>query len=190
MKKLIELSPLIVAIVVIISLLCLFLAGAFDAPQKTTITSSTLTEVIKTAKLTTAKYIQHGIAKAQIEGKESGYVLYYAIVRPNVDLAEITYEIDDDKKIVTVVLPEKFTFDVELLEDESHPYYYHPVDPKNWTGKDVSFICKTDAKKKAEGNLQLIQEARQSLINTIKTLLEPLLEQHNYTFAYQIAGGV
>lgn len=187
MKKIIELSPLIVAVIIIAALAVLFAAGVFDAPEEITITSSTLTEVIQTAKLTTAKYIQHGIAKAHIEGKEDGYVLYYAIVKPNVDFAEITYDIDDDAKKVTVIIPEKFTFDVELLEDENHQIYYYPKNPDHWTGKDATYICKTDAKQKAEANTELIAKAQESLINTIEALLNPILSRNDYTFTVEIS---
>ena len=43
--------------------------------------------------------------------------MYYAIVKPNINFSEIVYEIDQEEKIVTAVLPQKFSFDVELLED-------------------------------------------------------------------------
>ena len=146
-----------------------------------------LTEVIQTAKLTTAKYVQHGIAKAHIDGKQDGYVLYYAIVKPNVNLAEISYEIDHNAKEVTVVIPEKFTFDVELLEDGQHKFYYYPKNQDDWTGRDVSYICETDAKQKAEANTELITKARESLINTIEALLYPILSRNDYTFTVEIS---
>lgn len=186
MKKLLELSPLIVAVIIIATLIGLFAMGAFDVPEETIITSSTLTEVIQTAKLTTAKYVQHGIAKAHIAGKQDGYVLYYAIVKPNVNLAEITYEIDHEAKKVTVIVPDKFSFDVELLEDEDHKFYYYPKDQADWTGRDVSYICETDAKQKAEANKELIEKARESLINTIEALLDPILSRNEYSFSVVI----
>lgn len=187
MKKLLELSPLIVAVIIIATLIGLFAMGAFDVPEETIITSSTLTEVIQTAKLTTAKYVQHGIAKAHIAGKQDGYVLYYAIVKPNVNLAEITYDIDHEAKEVTVIIPEKFTFDVELLEDAEHQFYYYPKNQDDWTGRDVSYICETDAKQKAEANAELIAKARESLINTIEALLNPILSRNGYTFTVEIS---
>ena len=190
---LLEASPLLAVVLIIAILAGLFLFGAFDAPAETIVTSATLTEAIQTAKLTTAKYIQHGIAKAHIEGKPEGYVLYYAVVKPNVDLSEITYEIDHKEKTVTVTLPEKFSFDVELLEDEQHKFYYHPEDQNHWTGKDVSYICKTDAKQKAEANTELIRKARKGLVSAIEILLKPMLNTSGYTLVFSMndtPGGV
>lgn len=181
MKKLIELSPFIVVAIIAAILLGIVAAGGFDAPEKTTITTSTLTEVIKTAKLTPAKYIQHGIAKAQIEGKEQGFVLYYAIVKPNIEMEDIQYTIDDVEKKVTVTLPEKYNFEVELLEDKDHKYYYYPENMDDWTGKDVAFICKTDAIQKAKENSDLMEKSRKSLELTITGLLNPILKAKDYT---------
>ena len=185
-KTLLEISPLIAVITIIAILAGLFALGAFDVPAETIITSATLTEAIQTAKLTTAKYIQHGIDKAHIEGKADGYVLYYAIVKPNVDFSEITYKIEHEQKTVVVTLPEKFSFDVELLEDDEHKFYYHPDNKDDWTGKDVSYICKTDAKQKAEANAELIRKAREGLVSTIKTLLDPMLSTCGYNFVVEI----
>ncbi len=179
-KKLLEFSPLIVTTIIISVIIGLFVLGAFDKPKETQITSSTLKEVVETSKLTTAKYVQHGIAKAHIDGKDNGYILYYAVVKPNIDLKEIDYEIDYDKKEVTVIIPEKFTFDVVLLEDEEHQFYYYPENQSDWTGRDVSYICETDAKQKAESNTELITKARESLLNTIEALLNPILSNNGY----------
>ena len=189
-KKLLELSPLIVAAVIIATIIGLFSIGAFSNPEENLITSSTIKEVIQTAKLSTAKYVQHGIAKAHIDGKSDGYVLYYAIVKPQVDLAEITYDINTESQEVIVTIPNKFTFDVELLEDENHKFYYYPKEQSDWTGKDTSYICKTDAKQKAEANAELTKKARESLINTIETLLEPLLSESGYTLSFKNSDGM
>ena len=183
MKKLLKLLPIIAGAILLVVLIMLF-SGAFDAPKEVTITSSTLTEVIKTAKLTTAKYIQNGIAKAHIDGKTDGYILYYAIVKANVDFEAIKHEVDEESKTVTVTLPDKISFDVELLSDEDHKWYYYPDNKKDWTGKDAIYICTTDAKNKAEKNDDLIQKAHGSLKGTLKALLEPLLSKNGYQLVF------
>ena len=180
MKKIYELSPIIVVTIIIAILITMFACGTFDSPKETTITSSTLTEVIQTAKLSTAKYIQHGIAKAHIDGKKDGYILYYAIVKPNVNFTEITYEINHEEKVVFAKLPEKFSFDVELLEDDEHQFYYYPK-KVDLTGREVSYICETDAKQKAEENAELHEKAHKSLVITIEALLNPILSKNGYS---------
>lgn len=186
MKNLFEKVPLIILGVVFAVVVALFATGAFDAPSEVTITSSTIQEAIKTAKMSTAKYIQHGIAKAHIEGKQDGYILYYATVKLNVDLTKITYDLDESAKKITVYFPEKFEYDVKLLEDNGYKYYYYPDNRDDWTGKDVGYICTTDAKQKAEANMELGKNAREGLEQTIKGLLKPMLSKGNYTLEFVV----
>lgn len=180
-KKIKDLSPLIVAVIIVMTLIVLFATGAFDKPKETTITSSTLEEVIKTAELSTAKYVQHGIAKAHIDGKEDTYILYYATVKPKINFEDIKYEIDEDSMKIIVTVPKTFTFVVELLDDEEHNFYYYPKKPDGWTIKEVKYVCATHAKQKADENDVLLETARESLENTIETLLSPLVSSHGYT---------
>ena len=178
--------PLIVATVIIVTLISLFAVGTFDKPKETLITESTLTDMVQSEKLTVAKHIHNGIAKAYVGGKDDGYVLYYAVVRTSVNLDDIRFEIDDDNKKVTAIVPNEFIFDVELLEDEEHGFYFYPKKPDDWTAKDVRYICEADAKQKAEAKTELINKARESLINTVETLLEPVVRS-GYTVDVKVA---
>lgn len=64
MKKIIELFPFIIALIIIVCLIVMCISGRFDKKAEVeTITSSTLIDVVKDAKLVTAKMIQNGIAK-------------------------------------------------------------------------------------------------------------------------------
>ena len=180
MKKLVEFSPLIITAVILALLLGSFSAGVFDAPKKMEITSSTLIEIVETAKLSTANFIQHGIAKSIIVGKDDCLILYYATVRPNIDFSEIDFKIDPNAKTVTVVLPEKLEFDVDLIQDENHKFHYYP-NANDRTLKEIEYICKKDAKEKAEANTALLTAAHESLSNTLTALLEPLLNANEYT---------
>ena len=185
MKKITAYIPFIAAGAIIALLLGLFAAGTFDPPKRTTITTSTLTEMVETDKLTTAKYIHHGIARAKIADKKGGYVLYYAIVKPNIELSEIQYMVDDEAKTVTVILPE-FDLDVELIEDDNeHKFYYHPSNMSEWTATDVSNICKFDAQQKARDNKELMDLARESVEDAITALLDPILVANEYTLVIQ-----
>ena len=78
-------------------------------------------------------------------------------------------------------------FDVELLEDADHQFYYYPDDKDDWTGRDVSYICEIDAKQKAEANAELLKKARENLINTMEALLNPILNRNGYTFVVEIS---
>ena len=180
MKKLFDYIPLIIAGMVILLLVVLFIAGAFDAPQETTITSSMLVEMIGAEKLSTARSVQHGIAKAYLESQgKDVYIMYYATVEPYVQLSDVVFAVDNEARVVTVVLPENFEIDVDLIEDEQHQFYYYPDQTSVMGAGDVGVICKADAEQKAKENQYLLQMARTSLTATITALLKPIVDANN-----------
>ena len=185
MKKIIEISPFIVAAIIIICLLVLTLTGQFDPQKETTLTTSALTEMVKTATLSTAEHIQHGIAKVFIEGKGDGYILYYAIVKPTVNFSDIEFEIDHDTKTVIAKLPKQFSYDVELLEDDQHKFRFYPYDKDVFTAKDIEYSCEIDAINKAKNNKELNVVARQSLESTVEMLLDPIISINEYSLVLE-----
>ena len=95
----------------------------------------------------------------------------------------------EEKQEIIVIIPNKFTFDVEILNDEDHNYSFYPKESK-WTAKDALYICETDAKQKAEENTELIKKAQESLTNTIEVLMKPLLNESGYTIAFKSSAGL
>lgn len=181
MKKWIEFAPFIAAAVIIAILLGLFAAGAFDDEKETFITSTTLVEIVEVSKLTVAEYVHHGIAQASIEGKDNVYILYYAIIKPRIEVSEIKFKVDNETKAVTVNLPAITEFDVDFLENEDYTYYYYPKKPDNLTAKEVFHICETDAKQAVQENEALMAAAKESLEVAITALFRPLLSIKGYT---------
>lgn len=186
MKKLFAFSPLIITIFIIVVFSVMISLGVFDEPTEKDLTSHTLVEIVKTSKLTTAKYIHNGIANYQKDG-EKGQILYYAYVKPTIDFSKIEFNLDHEKKIVIVTLPSEFTYEVELLNDsEEYKRYYHPRGSKsNIHNKEADYFCKEDAKMEAESNSELNKKARESLEKAVSTILKPLLDSHNYSIEFK-----
>ena len=184
MKKIKDFSPYFFLVLAIAVCIAIFFPKNPEKPKETNITSATLTEIVKTSKLTTAKFIQNGIANVHIEGKKDGMVLYYAYVRPNIDFDDINYEISNEEKKVTVILPKNFSFDVEMLNEGDHKFYYYPQGTDQWSVKEVRFICETHAKQAAENNTELIKKANESLQKSIRSLLKPVLDVNGYTITF------
>lgn len=173
-----EFSPFVAVALIIVLLIIMLRPVSQKDADKVIITSSTLTEVLAVSDLSSAKYIHNGIAQATIEGKFDGYILYYAIVKPNIDFSAISFEIDDKAKTVKPIIPEEFNFEVEILEEKG----FRASPSKNkLTAKDIFYICEKDAQDKAQQNTELMRVARANLGNTIKALLDPLLRTNGYT---------
>ena len=181
MKKIVAFSPFVALVLIIVLLLCFMLPKNNDTPKEIIITSATLTDTIAKAELSTAKYVHHGIANATIEGTFKGYIMYYALVKPNINFAEVTFDVDDETKTITAAIPENFDFDVELLTDKG----IHVSPKKDLSIKEVSYLCETDAQKKAQENTELIKAARENAESSIKMILSPLLQAGGYTLVFK-----
>lgn len=186
MKKIFAFSPLIITVFAIVSFCVVFSFGVFDKPIKKDLSTYTLREIVKTSKLTSAKYIQNGIANYQKDGKK-GKILYYAYVMPTIDFSKIEYDLDHEKKMVRVTLQDEFDYEIELLNNDSeYKRYYYPRGLKsNIHNKEADYICKEHARKEAEANPELNKKAKESLEKAISAILKPLLDSYEYSIEFE-----
>ena len=179
MKKILkDITPIVVSVVICVLVVSLYFGGAFEKKEMTIMTSSTLTDMLEAADLSTAEYIYNGVAQGFIQGRaEELYINYKAVVKYTVDFSQITFDIDDTAKTVKPIFPE-YTFVVDLLEEEEFKYY-----PKNADihMKDIYIICEKDVEQAANDNAALKSAAEENLRNTIKALFEPILSAAGYT---------
>ncbi len=80
-------------------------------PSITTVTDTQLMEVLTEYHLWVAEFTYNGIAEGELakpKGKKC-HIKYYAIVKAGVDLGKVKCEVDNEKRLVKVKLP-----DIEL----------------------------------------------------------------------------
>ena len=121
MKKLFAFSPLIITVFAIVAFSVAFSLGVFDETTKSDLTTYTLTEIVNTSNLSTAKYIQNGIVSYQKEGKQ-GKILYYAYVKPTIDFSEIE-EISKINNIINRISENKNNWIVNELKNNMNNKY-------------------------------------------------------------------
>lgn len=138
-----------------------------------TVTSSQLQEVVSVSKLSTANFIYNGIAEKTDENGNVSYRVYYeSTVRAGIDMSKITFDIDEENKTVTPLLPE-ITIDEPVIDDTSLEYM--PLNPSAEI-KDVIAICKQDAETEIRETGQIQKTAKENLKTTIEALTVPLLD--------------
>lgn len=134
----------------------------------TTITESTLEEVIKKSQLYTAAYPYNGYATVYDEdGSIKYYVAYEGTVKAGIDVTLITVKIDEDTNTITVQLPEvsvenpvvnagtiefifkKNKYNTETVAEEA--YRYAEEDLANRVREDADIrACAQESAKAAE----------------------------------------
>ena len=157
MKKKLVLLVLIVAIAAGAGLV---LPGVMNkAGKETTITSSQLEEAINIRQLSTAEI---------------------ANVKVGINMEEVTFKINEEKKTVTPVLP-KIEINIATLDENSISYI-----PKNpdLSLKEVITLCKEDAMNEANHSDKLYETAQENLESVIEALLSPILEHEGYSIQW------
>lgn len=134
----------------------------------TTVTESTLEEVIKKSQLYTAAYPYNGYATVYDEdGSIKYYVAYEGTVKAGIDVTLITVKIDEDTNTITVQLPEvsvenpvvnagtiefifkKNKYNTETVAEEA--YRYAEEDLANRVREDADIrACAQESAKAAE----------------------------------------
>lgn len=175
----------IIAAVVLVLALCMavvwikkhFFSGTNDFVEEniigeegkvTTVTESTLEEVIKKSQLYTAEYPYNGYAAVYDEdGSIKYYVAYEGTVKAGIDVTQITVKIDEDTNTIIVQLPEvliedpvvnagtiEFIFKKEKYNTETvaeEAYRYAEEDLANRVKEDVDIrACAQESAKAAE----------------------------------------
>lgn len=175
----IVIAAVLVAVFCILALFikkCLFSGGSNFVEENiigeegkvTTVTESTLEEVIKKSQLYTAEYPYNGYVTVYDEdGSVKYYVAYEGTVKAGIDVTQITVKIDEDTGTIIIQLPEvlveepvvdagtmEFIFKKEKYNTETvaeEAYRYAEEDLANRVKEDADIkACAEESAKAAE----------------------------------------
>ncbi|MBB5185344.1 hypothetical protein HNQ43_001398 [Faecalicoccus acidiformans] len=190
MKKIKSISILIIAILSIAAVL----VGVKTKIDKqndnlTVITKSTLKEMINISDLSTYEAIYNGIATVKnTENKDriDYYVSYEATVKAGINFEELEIQVDQDKKIVTVTIPEikitKTNVDISSLE-----YIFINNDANTETVSSEAYKrCVEDVENEVKSTDAIYNLAKQNATNSVEALISPFLEQADNEYKLKI----
>lgn len=173
----------IVAGVVIAVLGCVVGYNVYTTSTQPTeiVTISTLERVVNISDLSTARYTYNGIAeKKDDEGNVICHVYYEAYVDAGVDMAKISFAIDEESKTVYPTLPEITVHD-PVVDSSSVDFF--ETNP-SISLAEVIGICKKDALDEVRSSEQIIQTAEENLRSTVEALLTPLTKSEGYSISW------
>lgn len=182
MKKKVTVTILVIAIVVV--LISLFGPTVINKIGKdNVITSSQLEKAIDISELSTAEFVYNGVAEKYKEDKPEEvecHIAYNANVKVGIQMEDVKFEIDEEKKTVTPILPD-ITVNIVTVDEEEISYI-----PKNpdISLKKVITLCKEDAMNEANNSDKLYQTAEENLRAVIEALLSPILDAAGYSIVW------
>ncbi len=176
--------PLIVGIIILLVVIIVKMGGYSEEGETTIITDSTLVKTVDIAELSTAEFIYNGIAeipKEEGSDKIKCRVRYEAKVKASVNMKDIKFDIDEEKKTVKPTLPE---ITLKPVLDNEKGFSFIPEGSKVDL-KEVMKVCKEDVTNEANNAPELRESAEENLKDIIQALTYPLLNSKGYTLVWE-----
>ena len=178
--------PLIAGIAFLILVSVLKLNGVFEKKEPEIITNSTLMRTVDVSELSTAEFIYNGIAEIY-EGDDADTdtvkcrVRYKARVKAAINMDEITFDIDDEKKTVRPSLPR---ISLKASLDNQEGLSFIPENSKIDL-QEAMEACEKDVTAEAKENEELYQSAEENLQDVIEALTYPILNAKGYSLVWE-----
>ena len=182
---------IILGIVILIVLIIGFKpGGVFHSSQNkvSTVSKSSLEKVLETSQLTTLQYTYNAIAEVKKEFFDTikYHVAYEGTVQAGIDFEDIDIDINKEKKIITITLPEVSIQNV-IVSAESMEYIFNDDKYESETVASEAYsACVKDLQTRAEKEVQLLQMAKENARDAVQALIEPWVKQVDEEYTIKI----
>lgn len=175
--------PALLILVLIVIFLIFKKTSFFQKSEPEILTSATLEDAVNISSLSTAQFTYNGIAEIYDNDDKNSvkcYVRYHAKVKAGIDMEDVVFHIDNEKKTVQPILPK---IDVTSNTVDENSLSYIPDNTKIDL-KEALTACQKDALSEAERSPQLIQSAQENLRSIIEALILPIISSQAYTIQW------
>lgn len=190
-KRIIVASCLIgVALVGIVAVAVLILPKESNSNSGivTTITKSTLEQVIEINDLSTLDYTYNAITNVKDEsGNEiKYYVAYEGVVTAGININEVDVSVDEEGKIITITMPDaeiqsinvdmgtmEFIFEKDKYETET-------------VSQEAYKACIDDLERRAKEEDTLLSMAKENAVDAMTALITPWIEQIDEEYMVEV----
>ena len=185
---------IILGIVILIVLIVLIIGfkpgGVFRSSQNkvSTVSKPSLEKVLETSQLTTLQYTYNAIAEVKKEFFDTikYHVAYEGTVQAGIDFEDIDIDINEEKKLITITLPEVSIQNV-IVNAESMEYIFNDDKYETETVASEAYsACVKDLQTRAEKEVQLLQMAKDNARDAVQALIEPWVKQVDEEYTIEI----
>ncbi len=184
---------LALSLVVLIGVGALIIGATNKEGQLTTISESSLKEVLEISELGTAEYIYNAVAERKTDdGKKTKfYVAYEGIVTAGIDFNKITFDIKEDTKEIKIVVPavEIQNYDVVMDNDHMHFIYMKDKYETETVTLEAYQFCLNDLKQRLEQDTVIKDAAKTNAISTVEALFKPWLNAVDSEYKLEVVYG-
>lgn len=111
------------------------------------------------------------------------YVSYEAKVKAGIDFEEVSIEVDNEVKTITITIPDITITEVNV-DIASLDYIFVNEKANTATVSQIAFkACEEDARKEVEQQENVFSLARQNAENVLRALIAPVVDQLDAEYA-------
>lgn len=182
----------IAIVVVIVIVLGIAVAFALVGPGRINsldkddfVTSAQLEKAVDIDELSTAEFVYNGIAEKYKENSDEVEfrISYDATVKAGIKMSDVTFDVDNEAKVVRPHLPEVTVTNIHVQEDQLS---YMPENPNSEIG-EVLTICEQDVRDEAAEAKGFKTTAEENLMTVIEALTTPILKSKGYTLEWSVS---
>ena len=178
-----------VLIVVILAAVAIVVTRNTKKEEPEIISLTALEKMVDVSDMSTFEAIYNGIAEVENEADPTQidyYVSYEAKVKAGFDFEKLDMQIDHDRKVITVKIPEIKITDVNV-DIGSLDYIFENKKANTETVSEQAYKeCIEDVTKESAEEKAIYELAKQNAKNTMEAIIQPFMEQLDEEYQLQI----
>ncbi len=178
-----------VLIVVILAAVAIVVSRNAKKEEPEIISLTALEKMVDVSDMSTFEAIYNGIAEVENEADPTQidyYVSYEAKVKAGFDFEKLDMQVDHDRKVITVKIPEIKITDVNV-DIGSLDYIFENKKANTETVSEQAYKeCIEDVTKESAEEKAIYELAKQNAKNTMEAIIQPFMEQLDEEYQLQI----
>lgn len=178
-----------VLIVVILAAVAIVVSRNAKKEEPEIISLTALEKMVDVSDMSTFEAIYNGIAEVENEADPTQidyYVSYEAKVKAGFDFENLNMQVDHDRKVITVKIPEIKITDVNV-DIGSLDYIFENKKANTETVSEQAYKeCIEDVTKESAEEKAIYELAKQNAKNTMEAIIQPFMEQLDEEYQLQI----
>lgn len=187
-KKRIVAGIVLILIIIGIAVFLLLKELGSNSGKVTTITESSLEQVLEISDLSTLDYTYNSITDVKDEDGEmvKYHVAYEGAVTAGIDFEQLDISVYEDAKKIVITVPEASIQNIDVDMGTMEFIFEKDKYETETVSQEAYKACLEDLEKKAKEEDTLLSMAKESAIDAVKALISPWVEQVDEEYTVEV----
>jgi len=141
---------------------------------------ATLEKIVNISNISSFSSVYKGVVQVNNEKKTENvdyYVCYTARIKAGIDLSQVRFDIDEEEKTVTVIMPEVTIQEAAVDMTSLDFMFYNKKANQSSVTAQAQELCQKDLDNEINNKPAILELAEENAKNILEALLKPILTQ-------------